>query len=115
MKTIATLDPESARLLAAFLATQGIACETRGGTDENGLDTTELLVPDDIYEPACEATEKWGAEMTAAYERKTTRRCPTCHSPHVERVEEFDKKKSLTGIEAIFRCKDCDRVFVPRH
>jgi hypothetical protein len=44
MKTIAALDPDSARTLAALLAKQGIACEERSGTDEAGVETTELYV-----------------------------------------------------------------------
>ena len=68
METIATLDSENARLLSAFLAKQGIACDMRGSTDENGLEATEVLVQDDMYQPACEAAEKWDAERTAEYE-----------------------------------------------
>jgi hypothetical protein len=115
MKTIATLDPENAKLLAAFLAKHGFGYETRDSTDENGLDTAELLVQDDIYESACEATERWEAEMTAANESKSRRRCPTCHSPHLEFVKDFDYDKSITGITEAYRCKDCNRVFVPRY
>ena len=114
MKTIATLDAENARLLSAFLAKQGIACDIRGNTDENGLEANEILVQDDIYQSACEAAEQWDAERTAEYEKNTSRRCPTCRSPHVEYVEDFDYKHSLIRIDAVYRCKECDRIFVPR-
>lgn len=114
MKTIATLDSENARLLCAFLAKQGIASDICGNTDENGLEATEVLVQDDIYESACEAAEKWYAERTAEHERKTSRRCPTCRSPRVEYVQDFDYEKTLTRINAVYRCEDCGRIFVPR-
>src|SRR5450759_376349 len=103
MMTIATLDSENTRLLSAFLAKQGIACDIRGNTAENGLEANEILVQDDIYQSACEAAEKWEAERTTEYERKTSRRCPTCHSPHVEYVQDFDYKRSLTRIDAVYR------------
>ena len=114
MKTIATMDPEGARVLAAFLAKQGIVCQARGGTDEHGLDTTELLVPDDLEERACTAIEKWDAAMTAESERRAQRRCRECGSPHVEFVEDFDYEKSVTGITAVYRCRECGRIDVPR-
>ncbi|MDD4872852.1 MAG: hypothetical protein PHR77_20050 [Kiritimatiellae bacterium] len=114
MKTIATLTPEYAQLLAAFLVEQGIACETRNTTDENGIDAAEVLVQDDIYESACKATEIWDAEMLAEDERRTSRRCPTCNSPHVEYIKDIDYEKTMTKIMAIYRCKDCNRVFAPK-
>ena len=114
MKTIATLDPENARVLAAFLAKQSVACDTRDGLDENGLETTELLVQDDAYDSACEAIERWEAEMTAKTSRTTSRLCPTCGSPHVEYVEDFDYEKSMTQIGAVYRCNDCKRIFASR-
>lgn len=115
MKTIATMDPASASVLAAFLQKEGVVCETRAGTDENGLDTVEILVPDDRYDAACEATDKWDAEMTALSEKANRRRCPTCDSPHVEFVKDFDYEKSLTKITAVYQCQDCGRVFTPRY
>jgi uncharacterized protein with PIN domain len=114
MKTIAALEPEAAQVVTAFLAKQGIACDARGVTDENGLETTELLVQDDAYEPACEALERWDAEKTAEHERTTSRRCPSCNSPRVEYVEDIDYEKSVTQIPAVYRCTECSRLFVPR-
>jgi hypothetical protein len=114
MKTIATLDPETARLLVEHLAAQGIACECVAGTDENGLDTTELQVADDCYDPACDAVEQWDQKLREEYESQSARRCPACGSRRVEIVRDIDYEKTLTKIPAIYHCQDCAHVFAPR-
>ena len=115
MQTIATLSPADAQSLGAFLAKQNIAYETRESTDENGLDATELEVTKEVYEAACAATEAWDARRIAEYERRTPWRCPSCNSPHIERVEDIEYEKTATMIKAIFRCRDCKHLFAPRH
>jgi len=110
MQTLATLDPETAKVLVDFLAKEGIASETQAATDENGLDVTDILVADELYDRGCDATEKWQAALAAEAERRTQRRCPSCHSPNVEHVDGVDYEKTLTKITALYRCKDCGRI-----
>jgi uncharacterized Zn finger protein len=47
--------------------------------------------------------------MEAAKER-TQRRCPKCHSPNLEHMEDVDYDKSITKISAVYHCQDCGQV-----
>ncbi len=109
MKSVAMLNPEAASGLAEFLGREQILCETRATTDENGLDVTEVLVEEDRYEQACDASERWQEEVAAAAQAQARRPCPKCRAPQgLERVQ--DGRYEEAGL-VVLRCRECGEAF----
>jgi hypothetical protein len=102
MKTLATFsDPDAVAMLAGLLEKQGIASQRAATLEESGLEAIDLQVADDQYEAACNVAEQWIADCEAAHEKRTTRRCTVCNSPHLETVPET---------ESVIRCRDCGHI-----
>jgi Zn finger protein HypA/HybF involved in hydrogenase expression len=114
MKTLATLGIEEAPGLAEYLKTRGIRATVSPRTEDSGLEVGDVQVEDAVYEAACEAVDQRMAELEEEAEKNTSRRCPSCDSPHVEYLQNPDNVRTLTKIEGVFRCLDCGRAFVPR-
>lgn len=114
MKALAGLDPETAHALVGFLAKEGIVCESRAATDEQGFDVTEVLVAEADYDRACDAAERWQAALAAEAEKRAQRRCPACQSPNVVYLDGIDYEKTLTKIAAMYRCEDCGHVIATK-
>jgi hypothetical protein len=110
MKTVATLDAESARHLGEFLKKELVPFQTQGVTEESGLDAVEILVDDVRYEAACAVIEKWESRVMAEAERQSRRRCPACQSPHLDYVPDIDYDNTQTRLNAIYRCRDCGHI-----
>jgi Zn finger protein HypA/HybF involved in hydrogenase expression len=100
MQSIASLAIEQARELFEQLQKNAIPAELRTATQENGLETGDILVEDAHYDRACDIAEAWDAERQEAAERRSNRRCPKCGSLHLEYVP-HDK------LDYVYRCKDC--------
>ena len=96
MKPLARVDAEAADGLMERLASAGIACESRGVTEESGVAATEVLVEEWCYDTACDVVDSWLDDQA----REARMVCPKCRSPHLERV-------SHDSVEVLFRCKDC--------
>lgn len=110
MQTLATLSPETAQILAAFLEKAAIPSETRTIQEETGLEAAEILVAEEDFDRACEAADQWQGELMEAAKERTQRRCPKCHSPNLEHMEDVDYDKSITKISAVYHCQDCGQV-----
>ena len=96
MKSLATLDPDSAVGLVEHLRNAGIACQSQVAIEESGIPVAELLVEDTQYDTACDLVDKWLDDVA----REARMICPTCRSPHLERVPH-------DSVEVLFKCKDC--------
>jgi len=109
MKSVAILNPEIAPALADFLGKEQIQCVTRAATDENGLEVTEVLVEDDRYEQACDASERWQEEVAAQTQARARRPCPKCRAPQaLERVQDARYEEAEL---VVLRCRECGEVF----
>ena len=102
MKSVASLDPGTCATLASLLKEQQIACEVRSGTDENGLEWSEVLVEDASYDQACDFVEAWQNQKDLENRRK--RKCPKCESYRLQVVQDEHYEKA--GLSVI-RCLDC--------
>jgi len=96
MKSLATVDLDAARGLAAQLKRAGIACETRSVTEESGGLATELVVEESRYDAACNIVDAWLEDQSI----KARLICPKCHLPGLERMPH-------DSVEVLFKCKDC--------
>jgi hypothetical protein len=109
MKSVAVLNPDLAAGLVEVLQKAQIPCETRGITDEIGLEVIEVLVEDSQYDQACEASEQWQEQLTAEAQARSRRPCPKCRAPQsLERVH--DEHYDEMGL-VVFRCRDCGEAF----
>ena len=100
VRSIANLVSEDASALLARLKREGIPAEILSCVQDNGLDTSEIVVEDMHYDRACDVADEWEAERIAEAERRAQRRCPKCRSSHLDCVP-HDK------LEYIYRCADC--------
>ena len=111
MKLIATIDPEKAPSLARLLGEKQIAFQTHTATDKAGFELTGFMVNEEVYETACTVVEEWVAARIKKTKRFATNCCPSCHSPNVKYESNIDCEKTVTKMSAIYRCKDCGRVW----
>ena len=105
MKSIASLNVDSAAGLLARLRQGDIPFELRPVTETSGLEFADIMVADDDYELACDVAEAWEAELCVAAERRSLRHCPACGSSHVE-----DTGTVSFGV-TVWQCKDCGNGF----
>ena len=105
MKTIAKLQTDEAADLSERLKSEAIPNEMRAVAEEGGLDMTELLVEDSLYERACGVGDSWQTERLAEAETRCAWTCPNCKSRGWECVPN-DK------IEYLLRCKKCGSQFI---
>jgi Zn finger protein HypA/HybF involved in hydrogenase expression len=105
MKSIASLATDRAVGLMERLNKESIQAECRNSTQESGLEYSDILVADDVFDRACDVAEAWEAEQLAEAERRSYRHCPTCGSVHLE----------YTGADSfsisVWKCKTCGNVF----
>ncbi len=107
MKTLAILDPTLATSLTDFLKSQQIPFSTQPETDaETGLESINISVVDELYDRACDATEKWDQSMHS----QPKPRCPHCGSSNLE-YQELAPGESVTQISGLYHCTDCARPF----
>lgn len=105
MKTVAILDPEAAARLVEHLQQAGIRGESRALIEESGLESAEVLVDDDQYDRACEASEQWQEAIVNEAQKRVSQTCPKCGTPQaMERVQ--DGHYEDLGL-VVFRCKQC--------
>jgi len=101
MRIVASLSPENIATLMDLLKKENISCESRIPSDEIGLETTELLVPEADYDRACDIVENW---QDADYKSKLQRKCPKCAGIDWEPVPDAHYEQAdLT----VYRCKSC--------
>jgi len=113
MKTVMSCitEQELKRSTQALLLAN-IPFETRK-LDDNGIELTELQVSDDIFDNACDVIETFEDTIFDDQDRPREK-CPQCGSTDLERRDDFDCKKSITGISWIAQCRDCGRL-IPHH
>ena len=105
MKPAATsLSPPELAALTEFLQKEGITCQTRLSSAESGLDVSDLLVDDALYDRACELVENWFEMRGAEQTRKSTPHCPKCGAQSWEQVD--DAHYAKVGL-AVFCCTEC--------
>lgn len=114
MNVIATIDPESAPELEKLLKEHQIEFQTKTVTEETGFDVTGFMVNDDVYDTACNLVEEWQAAAIEQVHASSSNRCPSCRSANLEYAEDIDYDKTVTKIQAIYRCKDCGYIFAKR-
>jgi DNA-directed RNA polymerase subunit RPC12/RpoP len=100
MQSVASLEIDTARVLAERLRREGIAADPRATTEESGLDIVEIMVEDGQYERACDLAETWQEELREETERKSGRRCPKCESWHLD-------YQPREPVGPIWKCRDC--------
>ena len=101
MKIVASLSPQNIAKLMDLLKKENIPCESRIGTDEIGLEITDLLVPEADYDRACDIVENW---QDADYKSKMQRRCPKCGGVDWESVRDAHYEKADL---VVYRCRSC--------
>ena len=99
-KTIATLDTDMAMKLLSRLKRHGIPAQILACVQDDGLDTSEILVAGADYDRACTVAEAWETELIAEADKTTRFRCPKCQSPNLDPMP-HDK------LEHVYRCADC--------
>ena len=105
MKTVAILNHEAASDLAEYLRQAGVTSEARPVLEESGLESTEVLVEDELFDRACEISERWQEAVTSEAQKRVSQTCPKCGTPHaMERVQDNDFDEM--GL-VVFRCKQC--------
>ena len=104
MKTVGSLPSKDIADLERVLEAERIPHEVRLADEESGLDVSDLLVPDEPYDRACEILETWLEASAAEQPRASVRRCPKCQSQKWERVQDAHFEK--VGL-AVFRCTAC--------
>ena len=72
------------------------------------------MVTEEVYEAACNLVEEWLAAAVKESNRHASTCCPSCHSPNLEYESKIDYAKTLTKMSAIYRCKDCGRIFAKK-
>jgi DNA-directed RNA polymerase subunit M/transcription elongation factor TFIIS len=107
MRSIASLEADVAGSLLELLKTEAIPVEVRTTTQEGGLDISEIMVEDSVYERACDVAERWEAERVDEAEKRSGRHCPKCGSQHLTYVP-------LENRVASYRCKECGHAFLYR-
>ena len=100
VRTFATLDTDMAVELLSRLKRHAIPAQILSCVQDDGLDTSEILVAEADYESACAVGAAWEAELIAEDEKRTRFRCPKCQSSHLDRVPH-------EKLEYVFRCADC--------
>ena len=100
MRSVASLEIDTARVLLERLRREGISADLRATTEESGLDIGEIMVEDDHYERACDVAETWQAELREEAEKKSRKRCPKCNSWHLNYVPR-------EPVGPIWKCRDC--------
>jgi len=105
MRTIANLPAEAAQALLARLTQEGIPAQILSCVDDNGVDSSEIVVEDADHDRACDVADAWDTERVAEAEKRATRRCPKCRSPRLEYVPH-------EKLEYICRCAECGAEFV---
>jgi DNA-directed RNA polymerase subunit RPC12/RpoP len=100
MQVVASLELDDARQLLEHLQQRGIPAELQPTKQESGLDIIEILVPDNNYEPACDAAEEWDRQRVEEIQRKSSHRCPKCGSHH---LEVLSNEQNVIA----YRCQDC--------
>jgi len=105
MKTIASLEIDVADELVERLKKEAIPLEIQTSTQESGLDYTDIMVEDGVFDRACDVAEAWEADRIAKSERRSNRRCPSCGSSHLDYMD----ADRLGGV--VWKCRDCGNTF----
>ena len=105
MKTIALLEVAVADELVERLKNEAIPFEIQTATQESGLDYTDIMVEDGVFDRACDVAEAWEADRIAKSERHSNRRCPSCGSSHLDNMG----AARLGGV--VWKCRDCGNTF----
>jgi hypothetical protein len=80
--------------------------------DNEGMDISEVYVPDDQFDQACDVIE--GFEAFLAKEKQQARKmaCPSCGA-ELKPCDDVDFSGSVTGITSVLKCQGCGRL-IPR-
>jgi hypothetical protein len=105
MKSIATLDPESAAKLKLHLSEARIPSHTQNVAEQSGVLANEVFVEDSFFDIACDTAEAWQSQVSDELARQKKNVCPKCGSPHLDRVNH-------ESLEVVFGCKDCGCIIV---
>ena len=104
--------PDDQALGLKALGNARIECEVRTAEDDAGIPITEVHVPDDQFDRACDIIEE--LEALIARERQEIRKimCPSCGA-ELKTCDEVDFSGSVTGISTVLKCQGCGRL-IPR-
>lgn len=103
-RVIASLAAGQVTELLEHLKQAGIPVEARTVTEESGLEMTEILADQAVYDRGCDAVEAWSNQKQAEYEKRTARWCPHCGSHKSERIPH-------ETLGYVYKCKDCGQEF----
>jgi DNA-directed RNA polymerase subunit RPC12/RpoP len=106
MNTIASLEVDVVGGLLALLKRDGVTVQVRTTQQEGGLDISEIMVEDGVYDRACNVAERWEKERVDEAERRSGRHCPNCGSQHLTYVPLENEMPS-------YKCRDCGKEFLP--
>ena len=80
--------------------------------DEEGMEITEVHVPEDQFDRACDVIEGLEAEIAQASQQARKMACPSCGA-ELRHCEDVDFSGSVTGITSVLKCQGCGRL-IPR-
>jgi Zn finger protein HypA/HybF involved in hydrogenase expression len=104
-KTIASLEVGQTGEIMERLKQKTIPAEIRTMTDENGLETAEIMVKASDYDRGCDEVEAWYAEQQENQKKKSGIYCRKCGSQNYTSTW-------VEKIGNIYNCKDCGNDFV---
>ncbi len=108
MKHVATyFHPRNMTLIEGTLCEYEIPYILQRG--EEDLDTTELYVPPEYYETACELAERLEEFLAEKMQEdeKSKRECVNCKSTDLRPLSNLNYEKSITGLAMVFKCNKC--------
>jgi DNA-directed RNA polymerase subunit RPC12/RpoP len=82
------------------LRKEAIPAEIRTVTQESGLELSEIMVEDGLYDRGCEVVEAWYAEQLSSAKKRSGVYCRKCGSRNYDRT--WDER-----VGYIYKCKDC--------
>jgi len=100
MKSIASVELGQTPKILERLKKDAIPAQTRTVTQESGLELSEILVEDGLYDRGCDVVEAWYAELLEMARKQSGVYCRKCGSRNCDRL--WDEK-----IGFIYKCKDC--------
>jgi hypothetical protein len=105
-------NPEDQALGIKALECAQIPFEVRAAEDDGGVGISEVSVPDDQFDRACDIIE--ALEAIIVKERQAARKmlCSACGA-ELETCEDADVSGSITGITCVLKCRGCGRL-IPR-
>ena len=104
-------DDESLATVQAVFAKLQIPYELRA--EEGDMPATSVWVPPEFFDQACDTVEKLEQyRMEKLAKTRGPRRCRNCYGTDLEECTEQYRDKLPPEVNAVYRCRKCNQLFV---